>query len=132
MYICFPLNHCDVIREIKCCLSVKVRENVVNLLPCTWFYLKAPSHMKIKPSMLPAVEAPHPGASYNPAYEDYQVIEDILCNSISYLNKVLCMKNQYLFTLFLISIKLFVWKISIYSTVGWYYMMSNSHNVWFV
>jgi len=64
--------------------------------------------MKIKPSMLPAVEAPHPGASYNPAYEDYQVIEDILCNSISYLNKVLCMKNQYLFTLFLISIKLFV------------------------
>ena len=49
--------------------------------------------MKIKPSMLPAVEAPHPGASYNPAYEDYQVIEDILCNSISYLNTVVCMNK---------------------------------------
>jgi len=53
--------------------------------------------MKIKPSMLPAVEAPHPGASYNPAYEDYQVIEDILCNSVVCMNKTVSIHSISLF-----------------------------------
>jgi len=33
---------------------------------------KVPFHRFQKPSLLPPVEIPHPGASYNPAYEDHQ------------------------------------------------------------
>lgn len=33
---------------------------------------KLPSSLHKKPSVLPAVEAPHPGSSYNPSYVDHQ------------------------------------------------------------
>ncbi|EZA54036.1 hypothetical protein X777_05885 [Ooceraea biroi] len=33
---------------------------------------KVPSSLGKKPSILPAVEAPHPGTSYNPSYTDHQ------------------------------------------------------------
>ncbi|KAL3874911.1 hypothetical protein ACJMK2_037863 [Sinanodonta woodiana] len=34
--------------------------------------VNVPSHLRDKPSVLNAVEVPHPGASYNPTYEDHQ------------------------------------------------------------
>ncbi|KAK3591541.1 hypothetical protein CHS0354_041586 [Potamilus streckersoni] len=34
--------------------------------------VNVPSHLRDKPSVFNAVEVPHPGASYNPAYEDHQ------------------------------------------------------------
>lgn len=33
---------------------------------------KLPSSLQKKPSVLPAIEAPHPGTSYNPSYTDHQ------------------------------------------------------------
>lgn len=33
---------------------------------------KKPKNFDVKPSLLPAVELPHPGTSYNPTYEDHQ------------------------------------------------------------
>jgi len=33
-----------------------------------------PERMRLKPSKLPAVQVPHPGASYNPAVEDHQAL----------------------------------------------------------
>ncbi|KAK2145586.1 hypothetical protein LSH36_670g01000, partial [Paralvinella palmiformis] len=33
---------------------------------------KPPSHLTTKSSVLPSVEVPHPGSSYNPLYEEYQ------------------------------------------------------------
>ncbi|XP_076757385.1 ribosome biogenesis protein NOP53 [Xylocopa sonorina] len=33
---------------------------------------RIPTSLHKKPSILPAVEAPHPGTSYNPSYEDHQ------------------------------------------------------------
>ncbi|XP_015928213.1 ribosome biogenesis protein NOP53 [Parasteatoda tepidariorum] len=40
---------------------------------------KVPFHLYQKPSLLPAVEVPHPGASYNPAFEDHQ---DLLSEAV--------------------------------------------------
>ncbi|KAH3853083.1 hypothetical protein DPMN_095606, partial [Dreissena polymorpha] len=34
--------------------------------------VKAPAHLREPTSLVPAVEIPHPGASYNPGYEEYQ------------------------------------------------------------
>jgi hypothetical protein len=34
---------------------------------------KLPSDLNQKMSMLPAVEVPHAGASYNPSFKDHQV-----------------------------------------------------------
>lgn len=35
---------------------------------------KLPSSLSKKPSILPAIEAPHPGTSYNPSYIDHQTL----------------------------------------------------------
>lgn len=35
---------------------------------------KVPAHRYQKPSLLPAVEPPHPGASYNPTFQDHQML----------------------------------------------------------
>lgn len=36
------------------------------------YFKKKPKKFDAKPSALPAFEAPHPGTSYNPSYEDHQ------------------------------------------------------------
>ncbi|UXI17295.1 Ek otx/otd like protein [Sarcoptes scabiei] len=36
--------------------------------------VKVPEHLRQKPSLLPAVEIPHPGQSYNPSSSDYQAL----------------------------------------------------------
>lgn len=41
---------------------------------------KLPSSLHKKPSVLPAVEAPHPGTSYNPSYTDHQQLLHQIAN----------------------------------------------------
>ncbi|XP_037285458.2 ribosome biogenesis protein NOP53 [Rhipicephalus microplus] len=62
---------------------------------------RVPSHRHQKPSLLPAVEPPHPGTSYNPSYADHQdllrravEVEQRKLNEERRLDRCLAMPNK--------------------------------------
>ncbi|XP_067137548.1 ribosome biogenesis protein NOP53 isoform X1 [Centruroides vittatus] len=72
-------NNSSVEKELDKDLIYYINETTKKRLP------KVPNHRYQKPSLLPAVEVPPPGASYNPEYIDHiKLLSEVVKNELEY------------------------------------------------